>query len=221
MKITKKTLTITSLITLIISVGMLILSIFNVPIFKNPNVQILLSFASICAGSIFALNGLQIFNKKRTLSIVDLSLIGLLVVLGILTIWLNSKLPQLFVQLVSILALATVFFNIIVANYIKLEKSKLALQVVTYSLIVVIDILLSLQILNVNLFGYDWFVKVFIVLCLVTFVLLVVLIVLSKKIPDTENKSNIEYVKITKQEYEDLKNQIATYEAEIKRLKNE
>lgn len=223
MKIAKKTLTITSLVTLIIAVGMLILAIFNIPIFKNPNLQILLSFSSICVGAIFALNGLQIFNKRKKLSIVDLSLIGTLVVFGLLTIWLNKWLPDLFVQIFSILALATIFFNIIVSNYLRLGRTKLVLQTLTYVLIIVIDILISLQILGVNLFNIDWFVKLFVVLCLVAFVLLVVLVVLAKKIPENDLKQIIvakeQTITISKQEYEDLLSKIATLEEENKKLK--
>lgn len=221
MKTAKKTLSIIAIVSLASAVLMLIMAVFGVEgIFKYPLLAVMESLAIICAGSALAINALLIFPKKRKLAIVDLSLLSSLTMLSILTFWIEAISSSFFGKIVLILGIATIFFNIIIANYLKLSKNKLALQIVTYSLIVIIDILLTLQILGVDLFDSDAFSKLFIVLCLVTFVLLIVIIILAKKAPSENLAEKTEYVKVDKKEYEEMKKRLQQLEAELESYKN-
>lgn len=222
MKTAKKTLSIISITTLAIAVLMLILSVFGVKgIFKFPSVAVLESMAIICVGSAFAINALLIFPKKRKLAIVDLSLISSLTLLSILTFWIEVVSSSVFGKIVLILGIATVFFNIIITNFLKLGKNKLVLQIITYCLIVVVDILLTLQIVGIDLFDIEGFTKIFIALCLVTFVMLIVLVILAKKSPTSEqpDDNKKDFVKVDKKEYEEMKQRIQELESEIALLK--
>lgn len=223
MKTARKTLSIVSIVSLVVAVLMLILSVFGVKgIYKYPSVAVLESMSIICVGSALAINALLIFPKKKRLAIVDLSLLGSLTLLSIITFWVEAVSNSFFGKIVLILGIATIFFNIIVSNYLKLGKNKLALQVITYSLIVILDILLTLQILGINLFDLDWFSKVFIVLCLITFVMLIVLLILAKKSPDFQsNADKTDYIKVDKKEYDAMKLKIQELEKELQKLKSE
>lgn len=222
MKTAKKTLSIISIVTLAGAVLMLILWVFGVKgIFKFPLVAVLESMAIICAGSAFSINALLILPKKKKLAIVDFSLLGSLTLLSILTFWIEAMSSSIFGKIVLILGIATIFFNIIVSNYLKLAKNKLALQIVTYCLIVIIDILLTLQILGINLFDSEVFVKIFIALCLATFVMLIVLVILAKKSPTSDIVSDkVDFIKVDKKEYDAMKFRIQELEKELHELKN-
>lgn len=228
MKIAKKTLSIVAIVTLVVAVGMLLLSLFGVKgIFDYPLVAILETAGIICVGSAFSLNALIIYPKKKNLAIVDLSLLGSLTLLSIIVFWIKAASDSPFGKIVLVLGLATIFFNIIISNYLKLAKNKLVLQIITYCLIVVLDVLLTLQIVGLRLFAMDWFLKMFIALCLVTFVLLIVLVILAKKVPQAENSTTSvvkelkeNYIQIEKKEYEELKQRIQELEKELEDLKN-
>lgn len=223
MKTAKKVLTITSICSIVIVVGLLISALFGANAFEFPLVAVLVSFGIICAGTSLTLNALNIMPKHRILAIVDMALLGLLVLLGIIISWSNFSTNYIFNKITLILGMIAILFNIIVAYYLKLGKKLLILQVVTYVLISVIDLLLTLQICDIKLFDIDWFVKLFIALCLITFLMFIVLAVLSKK--DSQDSEDVvaskdEMIKISKAEYDALKTRISELEKENIELKS-
>lgn len=223
MKTAKKVLTITSICSIVIVVGLLISALLGASVFKFPLVAVLLSFGIICAGTGLALNALNIMPRRRILAIVDMALLGLLVLLGIIISWSNFSTNYIFNKITLILGMVAILFNIIVAYYLKLGKKLLVLQIVTYVLISVIDILLTLQICDVKLFEISWFVKLFIALCLITFLMFIVLAVLSKKnSQDSEDTTSTkgEMLQISKTEYDALKARISELEKENSELKS-
>lgn len=223
MKIAKKVLTITSICSIVIVVGVLISTLFGAHAFEFPLVAVLVSFGIICAGTSLALNALNIMPKRKNLAIVDLALLGLLVLLGIIISWSNFSTNYIFNKITLILGMIAILFNIIVAYYLKLGKKLLVLQIVTYALISIIDILLTLQICDVKLFEIDWFVKLFIALCLITFLMFIVLAVLGKKNSQESENSSIQtkqdMLQISKTECDALKARIAELEKENSELK--
>lgn len=222
----RKGLTISSIVTLVVAVGMLIGAIFGLKVFEGTLLKILLTFSIFCVGSTLYLNAIDIYSKKRILSIVDMALLGVLIVLGLIIVWTGTQLSSTFGRITAILSLATILFNIIISNYLKLGKSQKVLQIITYSLIIVLDILLTLVICGVKLFDYSWFWKVFAVLCLVTFILLVTLSILSKKVKP-EQVINVThsvkegYIEVEKTVYEALIAKVEKLENELEKLKNE
>lgn len=222
----RKGLTISSIVLLVLTVGMLIGAIFGLQVFEGTLFKFLLTFAILCAGSTLYLNAVDIYSKRKILSIVDMAMLGILIVLGLIIVWAAIELFSTFGRITAILSLATILFNIIIANYLKLGKSQKVLQIITYSLIIVLDILLTIVICGVKLFDYNWFWQVFAVLCLVTFILLVTLSILSKK-EKPEQVINVThsvkdgYIEVEKTVYDALIAKVEKLENELEKLKSE
>lgn len=224
----RKGLTISSITTLVLSVGLLIGAIFGLKVFEGVGLKFLLTFAILCAGSLLYINAIDIFPKRRILSIVDMALLGLLIILGLIIVWASIALMSTFGKITAILSLATILFNIIVSIYLKLGKSQQVLQFITYGLIIVLDILLTIIICGVNLFQYNWVWEVFAVLCLITFVLIVTLLILSKKVKPNEVITKNEdktikegYIEVEKSVYDALIAKVEKLEKELEELKED
>lgn len=222
----RKGLTISSIVTLVVAVGMLIGAIFGLKVFQGTLLKVLLTFSILCAGSTLYLNAVDIYSKKRILSIIDMALLGVLIILGLIIVWTGTELLSTFGKITAILSLATILFNIIISNYLKLGKSQKVLQIITYVLIIVLDILLTLIICGVKLFELGWFWKVFAVICLVTFILLVTLTILSKKVKpeqviSVKPKLKDGYIEVEKVVYDALIAKVEKLEKELEKLKSE
>lgn len=209
-------------ITSIVSVGlvmlMLILAVFGVEVFKNPTLlAILLSLAVITAGFFFANNALDMFESKRLLSIMCLVLLAISATLGFVHFWSHFTLPEWFGRLTGIIVISSVLIVIIVTTYGSLERNFFVLQMITYILVGIIDIVLILALLGVKIFDIDGFVTIFVIVCIVAFALLCTTNILSKRIAKMVEKG---FVKISKEEYNSLKQRVEELEKENEELKS-
>lgn len=224
MKKTKKILTITSLVAMIISVIMLIGAIFGLKVFEGVLLKFLLSFAAIAVGCTFAINAISIYGRNRIVSLVSLGLLGLSVLFALIIFWAGFDMSVGFNKFTLILAMATIFFNIIVSLIIKLDRRYLVLQIITYVLILVIDIILTLQIVNVDVFGVKDFWKFFLAICLVAFALLCATGILGRKYDvggEKEVKAKQGFVKLSQAEYDAMNSKIKALEEENIALKQQ
>ena len=226
MKLARKILLATTLISVFGAVGLLISAIFGINVFKGTLFNVLLSFATLAVAGAFSLNALNFMKKNRVIAFITFALLGTLTVIAFIIFWGNIELTGAFAKVVGILAMTTIFFNIIVSNYLKLGRNNFVIQVITYVLIGAIDIILTLEILEVNVLLY--IPRLFVVACLVCFALLVTLSILGKKVPEEarveskpEAKEDGNIVKLKKEEYEAMLKKIGALEAEIERLKVE
>lgn len=217
--LTKKILTIISIVTVSISVLFLILGIFGVNVFQGTLLNLLLSFATIAVATALAINSIGLMNKNKIIAIIATTLLGICSIFALIIYWSNIQTPIWFNKLTILLGIASVFFNIIVSFTINFGKHFKALQWITYSLIIVLDIILTLIVLDVDVFSLPMFWEGFAVVCLVVFALICTMLILGKKI--RENNSNQEevlneYVKVLKSEYEELKRKANEYDKLMK-----
>lgn len=177
----KKGLTISSIVSLVVAVGFLIGAIFGLNIAKNPVFSIMITFAILCIACVLAINSLTLIEEKQVMSIIDLSFICALTLLSIILLWKQVEITNIAFKIDIILALFTVLFNIVVSYKLKLGKNLIVLQIITYVFVIAIDVLITIIILGIDLFKINWFSKLFWVICLVAFIMLVTISILSKK----------------------------------------
>lgn len=220
----KKVLTIIALVTLIIDIGLLISAIFGAPVFEwGILTKILLSSVTLTVASAFAITAVGYINKQRVLSIITLSMLGLLCIFAFVIYWNSILFNNVFTQITVTLAILTVTFCLLVNVGVRLDKKFFALQIVTYILMAISDILLILLVWGVPLFSIAVLSQIIGVIFLVTFALLCSLSILSRKNQSVndETKVSVESVTISKLEYQALKRENEELKAEIKKLKGE
>ncbi len=208
----KKFLTGVTLVCIFIPVIILITGIFGANIFTGLIFKIMLSLATIAIASAFSISALNIYNKRRIISIINIALLAASTLFAFIIYWSDFATPELYNQLVIILGMATVLFSIITGLYIKLGKRHIYLQITTYICVIIIDILLTIEIFNVTFLATNGLWQAFAVLCLVTFALLCTTSVLGRK-SNIEDDTDDKYIKILKSEYEQMKARIAELEA--------
>ncbi len=220
----KKVLTIIALVTLIIDIGLLISAIFGAPVFEwGILTKILLSSVTLTVASAFAITAVGYINKQRVLSIITLSMLGLLCIFAFVIYWNSILFNNVFTQITVTLAILTVTFCLLVNVGVRLDKKFFALQIVTYILMAISDILLILLVWGVPLFSIAVLSQIIGVIFLVTFALWCSLSILSRKNQSVndETKVSVESVTISKLEYQALKRENEELKAEIKKLKGE
>ena len=223
-KMVKKVLTIIALVTLIIDIGLLISAIFGAPVFEwGILTKILLSSVTLTVASAFAITAVGYINKQRVLSIITLSMLGLLCIFAFVIYWNSILFNNVFTQITVTLAILTVTFCLLVNVGVRLDKKFFALQIVTYILMAISDILLILLVWGVPLFSIAVLSQIIGVIFLVTFALWCSLSILSRKNQSVndETKVSVESVTISKLEYQALKKENEELKAEIKKLKGE
>lgn len=222
MKLAKKILTITALVTMGLSIAFLISAIFGAPVFENSTLlHILLSFALLAVACAFAISSVNLLTKKKLIPIICLSLLGLSTILMLINIWTNFNASEFFNRATITISVATIFFVIIVSMIIKYERRYLAIQIITYILVVIVDILITLIVWGVDIFGITAMTEIFWTLCLVTFAMLCTLSILGRKNVDIkkEKKLTDDKITISKEEYENMKNEIERLKKENEELK--
>ncbi len=223
LKALKKVLTIIALVTLVIDFGLIISAVFGAPAFEGVMLKILLSSATLTAASAFGVTAIGYINKQRVLSIVTLSLLGLLTVFAFIIYWGEILFVNTFTRITVTLAILTVTFCILVNLGVKLDKKYMVLQIITDVLIAISDILLILLVWGVALFSVEGLWQVICVVFIVTVGFWCALAILSRKVQvvSDDKKINIESVTIPKLEYEALKKENEELKAEIRKLKGE
>lgn len=218
----KKILSYVAIASLGIAIVMLITAIFGVEIFDGVGFKFLISFVIIAAGCGFSLNAVSLYKKNQTISIVSLALLGVSSLMGILCFWFDMG---LFInRITGVISIISVLFISIINNVLRLANKYLILQIVTYALIVIIDISLTLLIFGLSVFEVEILWQLFIAVCLVAFALNCTLSIMAKKnINETasEEKEKIKTIKISEEEYNQMKQKIEELEKELSLLKGE
>ena len=219
LKLTKKLLTIFSIISTVIPILLLIGTLFGLVTFDGVFLKLMLTFVTLAVAGGFAINALNIIRKNKTISFISLTLLLISSILLVVMFWSNFSTPEIYNDLTVVISMATIFFCIIISMHLKLSKRYLALQIITYILVVAIDIILTLNIFGVNIFAINGMIQTFITLCLITFALLLITGILGKKSADNDTVDNDKYIKITIEEYNELKERIKYLENELENVK--
>lgn len=196
----RRFLTWTALITVFLVALLGILMIFSVIKFKDYN-KFFFSCVTIAIGFSFALSSYNLYQKRKTiLPLISLILILASIVLVISALFFGSN-SETFIKITVTIAIISVLFTIIVENTIKLGRRYLALQIIIYLLILYLlsVILLALWSIWSGFNTYFW------VIAIIAFSGLIALGVLSKKEGNPSLAiDDVEYIKISKEEYDYL-----------------
>ncbi|MBQ7307630.1 MAG: hypothetical protein IJW82_03785 [Clostridia bacterium] len=208
----KKIVVITSITSIILSALLGILLAFEVIDLDGIMGTILLTLLVVGVGSLLSLNSVNLLERSfNILAVISLSLLGLSCLMALIQFWAKFD-WGFYSQLTLVLAIFSVLFNFIVSYIIKLGKTKLPYQITTYVLMAIFDIFITIQIYS-GKFLKGTVTKIFIVDIILALVGMALLAILSKK--SLVDNVNDNYVKITKTEYESLKNRIAELEKEL------
>lgn len=218
---TKKILMIVSLSALAVACIMLILAVFNVPIFDGVPLRILLIVGTVAISCGIAINEVSVIKRKKILGYVGLGLLAISVVMA-LVIFCSKLLVtySVFNRITGIVSISSVLFIIVISLYSKLGKSLLGLQIPTYASLIGFGIILALLIAGVEIFEVKGMIEIFIILVIVTVGLLIACSVISaRRKNDTQEIPEKDLITITKTEYENLKKQIEDLKAELEQNK--
>lgn len=220
----KKVLMITSLSTLAVACVMLILAVFGVQIFQGVPLRLLLIFATISVSSGIAISELGVINRKKTLGLVGISLLGLSVVLALIVFCTNLLVTEsVFNRITGIVSVCSITFIVIISIYSKLGKSLLAMQIPTYTAFGLFATMACVLIGGVDLFSIKGMLEIFIVLAIVCAGLLIASAVIGAKKKSSQNEVNskTKMVSITLDEYQALKAEAQSLKAENEALKSQ
>ena len=197
----KKKISLATIICVGVSALIAILALFGILSIKGVISNLLFTFLTLTVTGILALGSCQMLEKKNKMAIVSFSLIGLSALLVILCFWTSLNEIDVYMKLTLVICTLSVCFNLISSNILKLGKNYKPLQICSYACYSVVALYLILTFLDAIKL-VDTNLKIFILFIILSFVSMCILAVFSKKQP-AEIISK-EYVKITKEEYEDL-----------------
>ncbi len=201
MEKTRKILSISTIVGVVLCAAMLIASLFGLNFFSGVLADILITTAALTIGMFFAISSIDLVKLNKIIAYVSLGLITGAVFLIILNNWVNFG--EVLSQITFVIAILSVLFNIIVSGVLKLQKRYLWLQIIVYLVLTAFFVLL-----NGYIFGFADFgdtLRLFIVLLILGLLGLIIISVLSKKaVVVDDEKTNDKYVKISKEEYTEL-----------------
>jgi cell division protein FtsB len=225
MKITKKTLLITSLCSLAAACILLILAIFGVKVFEGAMLRVLLIASTLAVGCGIANFELNVLEKRKVLGIVSISLLGLSVLLALIIFCTPIfVIDNWFNRITGVVAIFSVLFAVITSLNTKMERRCLPLQIVTYAIASVTTLLIALMICSVKILSVKVLSQIFWVLCVLTVGLLVAVLVVSGKRQEPKSQKVVSAKQIDntlKAENESLKEQIELLKAENQMLKEQ
>jgi len=209
MKLAKKILTITTIVATCIVSLLLIFLLFDVQLFGDSLLNVLITFACLSVGGFFAINSLNMIPKNKVLGYVSLGLIAGSVVLIIFGCWLDLA-EGVMLDITLSLGLLSILFNIIVSSGLSLGKCMLVWQIIVYVVVGLTDLLATLGIFGAIDLGkiIAWFMT----LIILSIVGVVILKVFAKKGVSDAVENDKNYVKITKEEYAMLVDKASKYD---------
>lgn len=219
----KKGVLISALSCLGVTCLLCILGIFGVAIFSGVGLRVLLIFASFTVALSASLSDLNIFEKNKKIAIASLSLLGISLVFALI-IFCSKLLDEVHVfnKITAILSVFSIMFMMIVSLYTKLENKFRVLQAITYVVVLLVDILISLLIAGVNIFSVKGMTEILGVLCVLAVGLLIATAVVStKKENATEQTETQSFIRVKKEEYENLIKENKALKDEIAMLRSE
>ena len=182
----------------LISVG----ALFDFLEFKGFTLDLLFTFLTLTIAGILTLNSCEMLERKNRLALVSIALILISTILVILCFFTNLDDIDGYMKLTLVTSTLSICFNLISSNILKMEKNYKIVQILSYSCYAFLSIYLILIFLDIlKLDGSN--LKIFILFIILSFVAMCSLAILSKKRP-TQRENSFEYVKISKEEYQDL-----------------
>lgn len=179
---------------------LLIGALFSVVKLEGAVANIIFTGLTLTVAGLLTLNSCNMLERKNKLAIGSLSLIGLSSLLVILCFWTkldnNSK---AYLNITLTISALSVCFNLITSGILKLGKKYLPLQVISYACYAV----LSLYLIIIFWSSKEVDFKMLAVLIILSLLFFCVQLVVAKKQGDVA-PVEVNYVKITKAEYEDL-----------------
>ena len=200
----KKKISLITLVCVGLSALIAIGALFGLLKLKGFTLDLLFSFLTLTVAGILTLNSCEMLEKKNKLAFISISLILLSTILVILCFFTNLDNIDSYMKLTFVISTLSICFNLISSSILKMEKNYKVVQLIAYSCYSIISIYLILIFLDsIKLDGTN--LKTFILFIILSFVSMCTLAILSKKKP-SQNFISAEYVKISKEEYQDLLN---------------
>ena len=179
---------------------LLIGALFSVVKLEGAVADVVFTGLTLTVAGLLTLNSCNMLERKNKLAIASLSIIALSSLLVILCFWTklddNSK---AYLNTTLTISALSVCFNLISSGVLKLGKRYLPLQVVSYACYAI----LSLYLIIIFWSSAEINFKLLAVLIILSLLFFCVQLVVAKKQGDTI-PVEVNYVKITKEEYEDL-----------------
>ena len=200
MEKSKKLLTLFTIVSTCVVSILLIMLLFEINLFGNSNINVIITFACFGIGGFFALNSLNMLDKNRLIGYVSLGLIIASVFLIILSSWIDIGSGVLLNITIS-LGLLSVLFNIIVSSSLDLGKRNFIIQIIVFVIVGLFDIITTLGLFGViNLLDIlAWYIA----LIIITILGVIILKVLARK-KVSELLPNKNKIIISKEEYDIL-----------------
>lgn len=213
---TKKILMIISLSALAVACIMLVLAVFQVPIFKGVPLRILLVVSMTAVACGIAINEVSVIKRKKILGYVGLGFLAVSVLMALIIFCSNLLTTEsIFNRITAIVSILSVLFIVVISLYSKLGKSLLGLQIPTYISLIGFGIFVALLIAGVDMFEITGMVEVFVILIIACAGLLLACSIVSARRKNISEKPDM--ITISKAEYQDLKNQIESLKSQLEK----
>lgn len=201
----KKKISFLTLMCLGVSALIAILALFGFFKLKGMVTDLLFTFLTLTVAGLLTINSCEMLERKNKLAFVSLSLISLSSLLVILSFWTTLDNSAVYTNVTLVTSILSICFNLISSSILKMGKNYKFIQAISYICYSIVSILLALAFLSIiELNGT--ILKLFILFVICSLVAMCMLSILSKKHP-TIQQENKKYIKITKEEYENLLNQ--------------
>ena len=201
----KKIVSVMTIGSVILLSVILLLALFNIIELEGTFINLLLTSLTVFIASIVSLNSVVMVEKKEKWAITSLVLIVISTLFVLLTIWFDAFNNPTFTRLTWSFATISVAFNLIVNFRLKLDNKSMILQGITY-VVYTLTTLLILLMINVKVVSqWEDIMYLLVPLALASLVLTSILMIQTKK----DEAVGDDYVKITKEEYSNLKKKIA------------
>lgn len=197
----KKKVSLFTIIFVILSAIIAILALFNVLKIKGAVSDLLFTSLTLAVAGLLTINSCTMLERKNKLAIVSLSLISASALLVIISLWSNAADSDLYNTITLIACILSVCFNLITSNILKLQNRYLGLQIPSYICFAVVSIFLISASLGSDFLSDN--LRIFILFIILSLVAMGILAVFSKK-QTAELNNDIQYIKISKKEYEEL-----------------
>ncbi len=209
----KKKVSLATITCVGISALISILALFGILKLKGITLSFLFTFLALTVAGILTLNSCEMLEKKNKTALISLGLIGLSTFLVVLCFWTKLDDTEAYMKLTLVTSTLSICFSLISSNILKFGKSYKPLQITAYCCYSIVALHLSLTFLSITkLEGLS--LKIFILFIILAFVSMCLLAIFSKKL--SGETQSVEYIKITKQEYETLLAQKAQLERLLK-----
>ena len=214
MKLTKKITSIATILATVITCLTLIMLLFEVKLFKDFNLNMLLTMSTIGIGGFFAINSMNMISKNKIIGFVSLGLISASVLLIVLAVWIDFN-SDIYAKLTIVLGLISILFNVIVSSGLALGKSKMIWQVIVYIIVFITLLIATLAIFGVVDIGE--ILTLFLMMLILSVFGVIILKIFSKKAVADLVEENKDMVKISKSEYAMLLDKAKKYDEIVNR----